>query len=105
MHDAGKYLARYALPDAVRDAATRIRGQVSWAGSPQDFDYPTLNGKLRLETGRGQFTKLDPGLGKLLGVLSLQSLQAAARPSISRICSARASPSTKSPATCASRTA
>jgi uncharacterized protein YhdP len=44
-------------------------------GGPQDFDYPTLNGKLRLETGRGQFTKLDPGLGKLLGVLSLQSLK------------------------------
>ncbi|HEX3136779.1 MAG TPA: AsmA-like C-terminal region-containing protein, partial [Casimicrobiaceae bacterium] len=75
VHDAGKYLARYALPDAVRDAATRIRGQVSWKGGPQDFDYPTLNGKLRLETGRGQFTKLDPGLGKLLGVLSLQSLK------------------------------
>lgn len=73
--DAGKYLARYALPDAVRGAPTRIRGQVSWAGSPQDFDYPTLNGKLRIETGRGQFTKLDPGLGKLLGVLSLQSLK------------------------------
>jgi uncharacterized protein (TIGR02099 family) len=75
VHDAGKYLARYALPDAVHDAATRIRGQVSWKGGPQDFDYPTLNGKLRLETGRGQFTKLDPGLGKLLGVLSLQSLK------------------------------
>jgi uncharacterized protein (TIGR02099 family) len=75
VHDAGKYLARYALPDAVRGAATTIRGQVSWAGGPQDFDYPTLNGKLRIETGRGQFTKLDPGLGKLLGVLSLQSLK------------------------------
>ncbi|MEP6996466.1 MAG: YhdP family protein [Betaproteobacteria bacterium] len=75
VHDAGKYLARYALPDAVRGGATRIRGQVSWSGGPQDFDYPTLNGKLRIETGRGQFTKLDPGLGKLLGVLSLQSLK------------------------------
>jgi uncharacterized protein (TIGR02099 family) len=75
VRDAGKYLARYALPDAVRGAATRIRGQVSWAGGPQDFDYPTLNGKLRLETGPGQFTKLDPGLGKLLGVLSLQALK------------------------------
>ncbi len=75
VHDAGKYLARYALPDAVRAGATRIRGQVSWSGGPQDFDYPTLNGTLRVETGRGQFTKLDPGLGKLLGVLSLQALK------------------------------
>ena len=75
VRDAGKFLARFALPDAVRDGPTRIRGEVSWAGGPQEFDYPTLNGKLRLETGRGQFTKLDPGLGKLLGVLSLQSLK------------------------------
>ncbi|HEY2865418.1 MAG TPA: YhdP family protein [Casimicrobiaceae bacterium] len=75
VHDAGRYLARFALPDAVHGGATRIRGQVSWAGGPQDFDYPTLNGKLRVETGRGQFTKLDPGLGKLLGVLSLQALK------------------------------
>ena len=73
--DAGKYLTRFGMPEGVRGAPTKIAGQLSWAGSPQDFDYPTLTGSFRVDTGRGQFTKLDPGLGKLLGVLSLQSLQ------------------------------
>ena len=73
--DAGKYLARFGFPDAVRGAPTKIRGQLAWAGGPQEFDYPTLSGSFRLETGQGQFTRLDPGLGKLLGVLSLQSLR------------------------------
>jgi uncharacterized protein (TIGR02099 family) len=73
--EAGRYLARFGLPDAVRGAPTKIRGQLSWAGGPQAFDYPTLSGAFSLQAGRGQFTKLDPGAGKLLGVLSLQSLQ------------------------------
>jgi uncharacterized protein YhdP len=75
VNDAGKYLARFGMPDAVHAGATRISGELSWAGGPQDFDYPTLTGSFRLDTGPGQFTKLDPGLGKLLGVLSLQSLK------------------------------
>ncbi|HUH95530.1 MAG TPA: YhdP family protein [Casimicrobiaceae bacterium] len=73
--DAGKYLGRFGLPDAVRGGASKIRGQLAWAGGPDAFDYPTLSGTFRLDTSAGQFTKLDPGMGKLLGVLSLQSLQ------------------------------
>ncbi|HET9765156.1 MAG TPA: YhdP family protein [Casimicrobiaceae bacterium] len=73
--DAGKYLGRFGLPDAVHGGASKIRGQVAWAGGPDAFDYPTLSGTFRIDTSAGQFTKLDPGMGKLLGVLSLQSLQ------------------------------
>lgn len=75
VRDAGRYLARFGMPDAVRGGRTHIRGQLQWSGSPQDFDYPTLNGMFSVETGSGQFLKLDPGLGKLLGVLSLQALK------------------------------
>ncbi|MDQ2963402.1 MAG: TIGR02099 family protein, partial [Pseudomonadota bacterium] len=73
--DAGRYLARFGLPDAVRGAPTKVRGQLGWAGGPQAFDYPTLSGAFSIHAGQGQFTKLDPGAGKLLGVLSLQALQ------------------------------
>jgi uncharacterized protein (TIGR02099 family) len=72
--DTGRYLARFGLPDAVTGAASKIRGQVSWAGGPQAFDYPTLSGNFSIQSGPGQFIKVDPGVGKLLGVLSLQSL-------------------------------
>jgi uncharacterized protein YhdP len=75
VRDARKYLARFGMPDAVLGGRTHIHGQLEWSGSPQEFDYPTLNGMFRVETGSGQFVKLDPGLGKLLGVLSLQALK------------------------------
>jgi uncharacterized protein (TIGR02099 family) len=73
--DAGRYLARFGLPNTVRGAATRVKGELAWDGGPQAFDYPTLSGSFRVDAGPGQFLKLDPGPAKLLGVLSLQSLR------------------------------
>jgi uncharacterized protein (TIGR02099 family) len=74
VRDAPAYLGRFGLPDAVKGARTRIEGQLAWNGAPTDFDYPTLGGSFRVNVGPGQFTKIEPGLGKLLGVLSLQAL-------------------------------
>ncbi|MEN9538066.1 MAG: hypothetical protein RLZZ126_301, partial [Pseudomonadota bacterium] len=52
----------------------RIEGQVAWLGSPLGLDYPSLGGAFTVNVENGQFLKADPGLAKLLGVLSLQSL-------------------------------
>ena len=72
--EAGAFLGRFGWPNAVKGASTKIDGQVSWDGAPSDFDYPTLSGNFKLRSGAGQFTKVDPGVGRLLGVLSLQAL-------------------------------
>jgi uncharacterized protein (TIGR02099 family) len=72
--EAGAFLGRFGWPDAVKASPTKIEGQVSWAGGPGDFDYPSLAGSFKLRSGAGQFMKLDPGVGRLLGVLSLQAL-------------------------------
>jgi uncharacterized protein YhdP len=62
------------MPAAIRGAPTTIEGQLAWAGAPSDFDYPSLSGTFRVHSGAGQFLKVDPGVGRLLGVLSLQAL-------------------------------
>jgi len=72
--DAGAFLARFGFPDSVKGAPTTIAGQLAWAGSPAEFDVPSLAGELKITVGQGRFTKIEPGFGKLLGVLSLQSL-------------------------------
>ena len=72
--DAGAFLERFGYPVAVRNAPTKITGKLTWNGAPNDFDYPTLDGGFTLKTGAGQFTKIDPGIGKLLSLLSLQAL-------------------------------
>ncbi|MBI3936545.1 MAG: TIGR02099 family protein [Betaproteobacteria bacterium] len=72
--DVGKLLARLGYPEGVRRGTAKLEGPLSWAGSPQDLDFPTLSGNLVVEAARGQFVKLEPGIGKLLGILSLQAL-------------------------------
>ncbi|MEO8537524.1 MAG: YhdP family protein, partial [Betaproteobacteria bacterium] len=74
VRDAGEFIAHFGWPSGVRAAPTKIDGQLSWNGAPSDFDYPTLTGNFKLRAGAGQFTKVDPGVGRLLGVLSLQAL-------------------------------
>ncbi len=74
VRDAAAFLARMGLPGDVKAAPTRIEGQLAWPGAPDEFAYPALSGTLRVNVGPGQFTKLDPGVGRLLGVLSLQAL-------------------------------
>lgn len=72
--DSGGLLARFGMPGVVREGQGKIEGQVSWLGSPLTLDYPSLGGKFNVNVKKGQFLKADPGLAKLLGVLSLQSL-------------------------------
>lgn len=72
--DIGKLLTRLGYPEGVRRGTAKLHGALAWPGSPQDFDYPLLSGNIVLEAAKGQFVKLEPGIGKLLGILSLQSL-------------------------------
>ncbi len=72
--DAGKMLARFGYPDTVKRGTAEIQGSATWEGSPADFALATLAGQLDFRAKSGQFLKISPGAGKLLGVLSLQSL-------------------------------
>ncbi len=72
--DAGGLLARFGMPGLIRAGKGRMEGQASWIGSPMGLDYPTLGGSFNVNVETGQFLKADPGIAKLMGVLSLQSL-------------------------------
>jgi uncharacterized protein (TIGR02099 family) len=74
VNDIGRYFARLKLPQGVKGGSARVQGQLSWSGSPQAVDWPTLSGELQLEARNGQFLEVDPGIGKLIGVVSLQAL-------------------------------
>ncbi len=72
--DAGALLALYGVPEGVRGGAGRLSGALGWQGSPLAIDYASLSGTMRLQVGKGQFLKTEPGLAKLIGVLNLQAL-------------------------------
>ncbi|TCV85393.1 YhdP family protein [Sulfurirhabdus autotrophica] len=72
--DVGKFLARFGYPDSVKRGTAKLDGQLSWAGSPSELDYSSMSGNFILDASNGQFLKIEPGFGKLLGILSLQAL-------------------------------
>ncbi|CAN5543932.1 YhdP family protein [soil metagenome] len=74
INDSGALLARFGMKDVIRRGKGKMEGRVSWTGSPLALDYPTLDGNFNVNMESGQFLKADPGLAKLLGVLSLQAL-------------------------------
>lgn len=72
--NAGSTLGRLGYPGAVRDGVAEIAGQLAWDGGPYQIDYPSLSGKFAFRAEKGQFRQMEPGIGKLLGIISLQSL-------------------------------
>ncbi len=72
--DLGKYLERFGYPGSMQRGSAKLLGKLAWAGNPQTIDYPSLAGDLSLIAEKGQFLKIEPGIGKLLGILSLQAL-------------------------------
>lgn len=72
--DVGKFLGRMGYPDRIKRGTAKLKGDLSWRGGPAAFNIASLSGNLQLEAHSGQFLKIEPGIGKLLGLLSLQSL-------------------------------
>ncbi len=72
--DAGNLLERLGQGRVLRGGKGQLAGQLGWTGSPLSPDYPSMSGKLTIALDAGQFLQAEPGVARLLGVLSLQSL-------------------------------
>lgn len=70
----GRLMKRLRTTEAIKGGELQMEGRLNWLGRPEDFALARLGGRLRLDIARGRFTQLDPGAGKLLGILSLQAL-------------------------------
>lgn len=71
----GKTLQRF-LPggEMIKGGNGNMAGQINWPGSPHEFAVERLDGDFTLQLEKGQILKVQPGVGRLLGLLSLQSL-------------------------------
>ena len=64
----------FGYGDYVKRGSGELQGTLAWPGQPHEFAAANLSGTLKVTASRGQFARMDPGAGKLLGLLSLQSL-------------------------------
>jgi uncharacterized protein (TIGR02099 family) len=72
--DAGKLLGRLGYPGTLKWGNGKLEGNLGWDGPAHALDYASLGGDIKLEGYKGQFLRIEPGAGKLLGILSLQAL-------------------------------
>jgi uncharacterized protein YhdP len=66
--------AAFGYGDYVKRGAGRVDLNLIWPGLPSEFALANLAGTMKIAAHDGQFAKIEPGAGKLLGLLSLQTL-------------------------------
>ena len=72
--DVDDMLTKLGYPDTVKRGVAKAEGTLMWNETPLNFSPATLSGNFKMNSQNGQFYKMDPGVGRLLGLLSLQSL-------------------------------
>ncbi|MEW6204234.1 MAG: YhdP family protein [Pseudomonadota bacterium] len=72
--NAGGLLTRLGMAGVFQGGEGTLLGRLRWNDAPTNIDYGSLSGQFKLKSSKGQFLKADPGVAKLLGVLSLQSM-------------------------------
>ncbi|WP_298626660.1 YhdP family protein [uncultured Legionella sp.] len=80
LNDLAKSLEQWQITPAVHARKGDLEFNGGWRGSLYDFSLRTLNGTMNLQLKNGRITNLSPeteeklGLGKLLSILSLQTI-------------------------------
>ncbi|MGH8145722.1 MAG: YhdP family protein [Rhodanobacteraceae bacterium] len=73
--DFGSTLASFGLKGLLAGGhKTHIHIDGTWPGAPSSFSLGWMNGTLTIDVGEGRILAVKPGLGRLLGLLSLREL-------------------------------
>ncbi len=71
----GKVLTHFGYnASGISGGQTAIDIEATWPGTPGEFTLDRLNGRFGLHVQRGRLLDLEPGSGRLFGLLSLQML-------------------------------
>jgi uncharacterized protein YhdP len=71
----GNSLRAWGVPTDVQDAKGDAEFSLTWPGSPTDISMKALSGELDVRMQNGRFIGVNPGFGRMLGLLSFQGLQ------------------------------
>jgi len=71
----GKLLARLGFAPNLRKAPAKIEADLVWSGNPRQFNNTDVSGRMEMHIGKGRFLEVDPGLGRVFGLLNISALQ------------------------------
>jgi uncharacterized protein (TIGR02099 family) len=70
----GEGLARFGFANLVKGSVGTAEFDIAWDAAPSAFDLEILQGSATLDIKKGQILNIDPGKGRILGLLSLQMI-------------------------------
>ncbi len=62
------------ITTGIEQAPTQVKAELYWPTSPLEMGADKLYGSLWLKVGKGQVNNVDPGMGRLIGLFSLNAL-------------------------------
>lgn len=72
--DFGAFLGHFGVRNLVRGGRGKLETRLSWPGSPGSFEFARLDGQVSGELRKGTLPDVEPGVGRLFGILSLDSV-------------------------------
>jgi uncharacterized protein YhdP len=74
MDDMGQWLDQLGLQGVIRESPTDIKGSWRWHAWPLGVSASNLIGDLDMHLGAGALIKVDVGIGRLFGALSVSQI-------------------------------
>jgi uncharacterized protein YhdP len=71
----GQLLGKFGYVGNIKDGETTVKIQAEWPGSPARFTLERLQGSLHVDIKDGRFVDIEPGAGRVFGLLSINELQ------------------------------
>jgi len=72
--EADDALEEMAFDDILRKGKGSVTGTLTWIGAPHEFDYSRLNGDFNAFVKDGELVQVEPGGGKILGLLNMNAI-------------------------------
>ncbi|MCG2634214.1 MAG: TIGR02099 family protein [Gammaproteobacteria bacterium] len=73
--DFGAFLRRVEIGESLKGGKGVVDIDLNWPGSPAGFALASLNGTAAVNLRKGSVSTVEPGLGRVLGLISLDSIR------------------------------
>ena len=73
-NNIGKTMSSMGYADSINKGKGTFSLDLDWPGMPQEFSRNNITGNVALNFRDGQLTDINPGAGRIFGLLSLQTL-------------------------------
>ncbi|RMH22729.1 MAG: hypothetical protein D6698_00760, partial [Gammaproteobacteria bacterium] len=72
--NAAATLSEWQYTQGLDGGTGEAQVNINWSGSPRDFSLAAIKGDINFQLRNGRILDIDPGAGRIFGLLSLQTL-------------------------------